>query len=62
MDVVREALNKPFDKLRTNGNFLIPFVVSPSINSGEPSRTMCEAHLIRVSLDHTKIGDRTYVW
>ncbi len=28
--VSREALNKSFDKLRTNGNLLIPFVVSLS--------------------------------
>ena len=27
---LREALNKSFDKLRTNGNLLIPFVVSLS--------------------------------
>ncbi len=27
---VKEALNKSFDKLRTNGNLLIPFVVSLS--------------------------------
>ncbi len=26
----KEALNKSFDKLRTNGNLLIPFVVSLS--------------------------------
>jgi hypothetical protein len=29
-DVVREALNKSFDKLRTNGKLLIPFMVSLS--------------------------------
>ena len=28
--MVKEALNKSFDKLRTNGNLLIPFVVSLS--------------------------------
>ena len=27
---IREALNKSFDKLRTNGKLLIPFVVSLS--------------------------------
>jgi hypothetical protein len=27
---LRETLNKPFDKLRANGNWLIPFVVSLS--------------------------------
>ena len=27
---LRETLNKSFDRLRTNGKFLIPFVVSPS--------------------------------
>jgi putative transposase len=28
--VIREALNKSFDRLRTNGKWLIPFVVSLS--------------------------------
>ena len=28
--VFKETLNKSFDKLRTNGKLLIPFVVSPS--------------------------------
>jgi hypothetical protein len=29
-----------FDRLTTSGNELIPFVVNPSIHSGEPCRTM----------------------
>jgi len=29
-ELIRETLNKSFGKLRTNGNFLIPFVVSLS--------------------------------
>jgi hypothetical protein len=29
-EVSKETLNKSFDKLRTNGKLLIPFVVSPS--------------------------------
>jgi len=28
--VIKEMLNKPFDKLRKNGQWLIPFVVSLS--------------------------------
>ena len=28
--IVRETLNKSFDRLRTSGKLLIPFVVSPS--------------------------------
>ena len=31
-----ETLNKSFDRLRTNGKRLIPFVVRASINSGQP--------------------------
>ena len=34
--ITREALNKSFDKLRTNGNFLIPFVVSLSNHNRNP--------------------------
>ncbi|WP_205780635.1 hypothetical protein, partial [Methylocaldum sp. 14B] len=30
VETVKEALIKSFDRLRTNGNVLIPFVVSPS--------------------------------
>jgi hypothetical protein len=37
---LKESLNKSFDKPKTNGKRLIPVVASPSINSGEPCRTL----------------------
>jgi hypothetical protein len=36
LDSLKEALNKSFDKLRTNGKILIPFVVSLSNHERNP--------------------------
>jgi hypothetical protein len=35
-DVIKEALNKSFDKLRMNGKVLIPFAVSLSNHERNP--------------------------
>jgi hypothetical protein len=36
MTIVEETLNKSFDRLRTNGKWLIPFVVSLSNHDRNP--------------------------
>ena len=43
---MKEALNKSFDELRTNGTLLIPFVVMLSLPK---HRTMSGIHLFSVS-------------